>query len=92
VYSSTNRTPEDICRRWRSDVRPYSVPARSGAYALAGSSTDRMRPSARAIPTSMAVTVLAIDHEVKRCRSFRAYWYRSRRIVSPRATRRPVVG
>ena len=31
-----------------------------------------MWPSAIAIPTSMAVTVLAIDHEVKRCRSCRA--------------------
>jgi hypothetical protein len=32
-----------------------------------------MRPSAIAIPISIEVTVLAIDHEVKRCRSFRAY-------------------
>ena len=37
------------------------------------SSTERMRPSASAIPISIAVTVLAIDHEVKRCRSCRAY-------------------
>jgi len=33
-----------------------------------------MLPSATAIPISIAVTVLAIDQEVKRCRSFRPYW------------------
>jgi len=33
-----------------------------------------MRPSAIAMPTSIEVTVLAIDHDVKRCRSFRPYW------------------
>jgi hypothetical protein len=72
-YSSTNRTPEDICSRWRSDVRPYSVPASPGTYVAAGSSTERMRPSAMAMPISIDVTVLAIDHDVNRSRSVRAY-------------------
>jgi hypothetical protein len=30
VYCSLKYTPDDICSRWRSDVRPYSVPASSG--------------------------------------------------------------
>ena len=73
-------------------MRPYSVPASSGTYAAAGSSTDRMKPSAIAMPISMEVTVLAIDHEVKRSRSVRAYWYRSTRMVLPRAISSPVAG
>jgi hypothetical protein len=48
--------------------------ASAGTYAAAGSSTDRMRPSPIAIPTSIDVTVFAIDHEVNRSRSVRAYW------------------
>jgi hypothetical protein len=53
---------------------------------------ERMWPSAIAMPTSIAVTVLAIDHDVKRSRSVRPYWYRSTSMVSPRAISRPVVG
>ena len=40
VYSSTNRTPEDIWSRWRSDVRPYSVPASPG-HVRRGEIVDR---------------------------------------------------
>ena len=68
------RTPDDIWSRSRSEVRPYSVPASPGTYVAAGSSTDRMRPSAIAIPISIDVTVFAIDHDVNRSRSVRAYW------------------
>ena len=47
-------------------MRPYSVPASAGTYTAAMSSTDRMRPSAIAIPISIDVTVFAIECEVKR--------------------------
>jgi len=33
-----------------------------------------MRPSSIAMPMSIAVTVLAIENEVKRCLSVRPYW------------------
>jgi hypothetical protein len=65
-YSSRKRTPDDICSRCRSGVRPDSVAASASTYTDAGSSTERMRPSAIAMPISIDVTVLAIENEVKR--------------------------
>src|SRR5262249_59068176 len=32
VYSSTKRTPEDICRRCRNHVRPYPLPPHAATH------------------------------------------------------------
>ena len=53
---------------------PYSVPARSGTYFAAGSSIEAILPSASAMPTSIEVTVFAIECDTKRSCSVRPYW------------------
>jgi hypothetical protein len=55
-------TPEWKVIRWARK----RAESESDTEAAARSSTDRVRSSAIAIPTSIAVTVLAIDHDVER--------------------------